>query len=70
MQALNNHSLWSCRGRSMLCKGLGHLFIDYSSVLNYVGCWVAGPEAPAGVPHSELGASKRQALPISFVDIF
>lgn len=59
-------------GREGACseRVLGHLFISYFSVLNYMGCWVSGPKAPAGVPHSEPGASKREAVVINFVNIF
>lgn len=59
-------------GREGACseRVLGHLCINYFSVLNYVGYWVSGPTAQAEVPHSEPEASKREALVINFVNIF
>lgn len=58
-------------GREVACseRVLGHLFINDSRVKNCFGCWVIGL-ATAGVPCPELGACKREALPLSFVNIF
>lgn len=69
---LNNHHFILEAGRegAFSERVLGHLFINYSGVKIFVGCWVTGPKAPAGVPGSELGDSKREMLPISFVNIF